>query len=577
MNNFVNLNKSIDSIDSNDSNDSLNIDNNVLFHRHEKLTSHNVNIPIYERAKLHHKEKYLHLSQIKAELEAKKTAEWTFSPSIDPNSRRIAEKKAIMEELNQDIDDSDKPVDIRRRSFDYRLHEDAVQRIHQQRWLAKHVEIAKLSQYPFKPLRIETRYRSSSAPHNSTIQSQQDFRPIYERVYDLQKQSNCKLQNLRLSYDNKLKDEMPFSPKIDKKSEKLANNRIKSLLSQELDQDSLDSDTIKDFSHLSVSERLLTEGSIAKKKRQKLQRFHKEEEQKLIESTRFKIKNNNISVDGEFEERQKNYIERLKSKKDAQMKQQEDLENSWFKPKIYDSSKKIISKVDSSREQEEKDLVFRLSVTALKKRAEKMKQITNEVYKDVTFSPKIDNVSKAIGRRNSIQELYENSRGKKRRESVKEKLDEELKSQCTFKPVTNDYQKGVADNIESELTNHYGWIEYSRFMHGNDDKSRVSSKVLGKDFKEYWINRDKLQNNGKIEKEIRELQDCTFSPEVIAFEYKKELSHQPIVVRGLGKFLELQEQSQKLKFLAKRREEDAFKVKNLERCRENDGRTIVQV
>ena len=94
----------------------------------------------------------------------------------------------------------------------------------------------------------------------------------------------------------------------------------------------------------------------------------------------------------------------------------------------------------------------------------------------------------------------------------------------------------------------------------------------------YIAERNTLITSNLLEKELIELKDCTFSPDIIGLEYKYRLSDEPVIVRGLGRHLELRDMSKRMKDDSIRREQDVFRVRNVDKYRRSDdGRTIVEV
>lgn len=165
-----------------------------------------------------------------------------------------------------------------------RLHEDAIKRIEQQKWLTKHVEDARSLQYTFHPAinprgrsteksPIRHRTPSPSTSRKSRVQalfqryseandedarqvshqliaslmngllpcfvdqiyassamarnlSPNIHRPIYERVAELQKEKSRRMQELMSEIEEKNSHEMTFKPQINKQSQILAHQRL---------------------------------------------------------------------------------------------------------------------------------------------------------------------------------------------------------------------------------------------------------------------------------------------------------------------------------------------------------------
>jgi len=63
--------------------------------------------------------------------------------------------------------------------------------------------------------------------------------------------------------------------------------------------------------------------------------------------------------------------------------------------------------------------------------------VAQEVYKDVTFKPKINAISARIAPDTSIIERSQNLEAVKRREQLKQEYQKQEDSVCTFKPQIN--------------------------------------------------------------------------------------------------------------------------------------------
>jgi hypothetical protein len=101
-----------------------------------------------------------------------------------------------------------------------RLFNEAEHRLQQQKWLEKKVKEARLSQYSFKP---------SINPLSQELAQAHDQRPIHERVGDLQREKNKRLQELRQSVDNEQID-LTFHPSIDNNSKRILTYSLTYLL-----------------------------------------------------------------------------------------------------------------------------------------------------------------------------------------------------------------------------------------------------------------------------------------------------------------------------------------------------------
>ena len=75
---------------------------------------------------------------------------------------------------------------------------------------------------------------------------------------------------------------------------------------------------------------------------------------------------------------------------------------------------------------------------------------------------------------------------------------------------------------------------------------------------QYKKRREKKLQEKRDEQEYNEIKDCTFAPELNR--HVPTAAKGPVVVRGLGRFLELKELSKRLQEEKERRENKAFKT-----------------
>lgn len=113
---------------------------------------------------------------------------------------------------------------------------------------------------------------------------------------------------------------------------------------------------------------------------------------------------------------------------------------------------------------------------------------------------------------------------------------------------------------------------------------------MSRNIRQQQAEREKKRREELIAREVEEMRECTFQPSLNAHSSSMfSSSHgctrrssvhdqQPVVVRGLGRHLELKHLSLRQREEACRRETEVFSVKNIERFRRGeDGSTIVKV
>ena len=105
-----------------------------------------------------------------------------------------------------------------------RLYNDAEQRSTQQQWLERQVVEARLAQFTFQP---------SINPVTTSYFDTIEYKPIYERVGELQKEREDRRRILKQNYEDAQVD-LTFTPAIDPKSRRIAVKKLESEEPQEV-------------------------------------------------------------------------------------------------------------------------------------------------------------------------------------------------------------------------------------------------------------------------------------------------------------------------------------------------------
>lgn len=242
-----------------------------------------------------------------------------------------------------------------------------------------------------------------------------------------------------------------------------------------------------------------------------------------------------------------------------------------------------------------------------------------EIYQKLcTFTPTIDPISKELANKTSLSELHHNYRGKRIKDRIKLQVDNKESQECSFTPKIIQSQKSYKKYLKSigKLTSpgtqHHSpltWNEYDcPLMEQHDNYSphaqgHERDRILYDDNLEIWrplgsINMaepDKMARDIKLKlqekemkrqqelmiKEINELKECTFQPKINDYPPSQHGPHhrtKPVIVKGLGRHLELRNLLNKQKELELKRKKEAFTVRNVDKYRSSiDGLTIVQV
>lgn len=287
-------------------------------------------------------------------------------------------------------------------------------------------------------------------------------------------------------------------------------------------------------------------------------------------------------------DRQQMYNERVKERIDSIRQQEELASKGWFQPEIAEKSRQLMQERRLAETEEQR--LERLSKREATTRTQKIKNKENEIYGNITFVPKIDDVSRALGRKSSIDELVCNKRGQSVKEKAKQKVDEYQGQICSFKPDISASQKSYQKEFGKRQAHfpEMDWhcpvaeLEMSKSYvsppHAAGQVSYINFREPDKMSREIRLTQQEKEERRRAEliaQEMKELEECTFHPKVHA---KPPPSSEPVVVRGIGRHLELQNMSLKQKEDLLRRQKEAFRVKNVEKYRrEADGVTVIEV
>lgn len=233
------------------------------------------------------------------------------------------------------------------------------------------------------------------------------------------------------------------------------------------------------------------------------------------------------------------------------------------------------------------NIASRMSKQEMEAIEKRRKLKESEIYDSMTFVPAVDPISRTLGRKADLQELVENNRGKLIKERIRNKVEKEIGELCTFKPEINEYKVNTNQSIDELYNNSHqpnGWIGMSDAL-GIDanvlegyPRSSINLREperMAKDIKLYLHEKEELRRSELVAREIEELKECTFAPDVVPYQPLNQ--DVPVIVRGLGRYLELKHLHVKQKEELTKRETEVFQVRNVEQFRrKDDGSTIVK-
>ena len=527
----------------------------------------------------------------KRDLEKLELSQCTFKPQICKGTESIVrskvnEQQTLENERRQVLEKQQDSSSVLEKSR--RMYEEAEQRSLQQKWLEKKVQEARMSQYTFQPV---------INPVNATIV--EDYRPIHERLADIQREKNRKIAELKAESDEAQVD-LTFAPKIDNHSRKLAEKRLSGQYRYGSNDGGLDDDDENPEQLLlqsDVGTRLIIEGKKAAQRKQQLaQEYEKQEalsmEQAKVSKGTESIAARNPKVGASFDVRQQMHNAKLQRKNEERKNEIEQQMAVLFKPEIGKSEDIIARSRPQILHETPEDRIFRLSNLAAQEAEEKRKEIEKKVYGGMTFKPDIDPVSKALGHKNDLKELYENNRGKHIKEMARKRVEDEVGKEYTYKPTINQYpysnsekEKKMREKYEAEHKV-FGWADCSikdledeversslEFPRSSININLKEPERMARDIKIYMLEREERRKSELVAREIEELRECTFQPNVKEY---NPLNTEPVIIRGLSRHLELKHLHAKQKEENLKREKEVFQVKNVEKFRKTDNTTIVQ-
>lgn len=136
----------------------------------------------------------------------------------------------------------------------------------------------------------------------------------------------------------------------------------------------------------------------------------------------------------------------------------------------------------------------------------------------------------------------------------------QLQEECTFQPATNISRK--AKEIVQNLPE-------SQFRVNVKQPEKIVKAIDA-----YRRDREMKLRQTRQEVEYESMKECTFAPDVAGAKVPKQTG--PVVVRGLGRYLELKDLAKRLEKEKKHREAKAFLVQGAEKSTRVKGKTVCQ-
>lgn len=376
--------------------------------------------------------------------------------------------------------------------------------------LAREKLEAELAKHTFKP---------AINPDTDLILDMAQYKPIHERVGDVQRARNENLQRMRVEAEVG-NPELTFQPRINPDSERLA------------EQDPA-------FHH-DVTRRMAQQAADAQRRLVEKQ-LAWEAEQAAKHSYHPEVSSGSRRM---LEGTTDTFFDRQRRTADARRRRMQDAVHSdekecTFQPQVTGADAALSRLRPSRLGETDEERVERLA-TRDKTRVEQARTAMEEqYYAQFTFKPRINSLSRVLGRAHTVEEHVSNESAKESRQRIQRELDRKHEAECTFKPQLR--KSGVEAKAPLQLSK-------------ARDPEDVSRRV-----EEYIQARAKKLAQSRRELEYKELEGCTFEPDTAR--PAVEAPDGPVVVRGLGRFLEGKQLARKLEEEQREREAKAFLVR----------------
>jgi len=440
----------------------------------------------------------------------------TFKPDISLTKNTYGTKDETWQKRVKEAYRTNVPVEER-------LHEDA-----SERWAAREKAKEELEK---AELDAQSSFRPRMNPISEEIAKQIGYEPLQKRATRIQRDKNERLAKLQMEVEAN-DPNLTFKPTISETSERIAQSmNLRKGVAPSRD----------------VVTRLMSHSEVVAQRKNKREQAWAQQQDlnnkfvpKASMNSNKLLEQNPDYRDLDFVKRQEKWIEKRLKKESELRIAQGVAENATFTPSIGNSEAVLIHARPERMTETREERFERLAVRDQDHKNKVADLIREHYYGQYNYKPKINKVSEAIAKESNrddlYQDLYQNSRGRQFKELAQSQLQEELLKECTFKPRILRRTGGTASDAIKSLG-----VDADHSMKLINESKRLREKKL-------------LQM--RREQEFNELQECTFAPSVNENIPKQPTG--PVVVRGLGRYLELQELAKQQQTDLETRQKKAF-------------------
>ncbi|OQR85472.1 hypothetical protein ACHHYP_11799 [Achlya hypogyna] len=344
------------------------------------------------------------------------------------------------------------------------------------------------------------------------------YKPIHARVPEIQRRKRESLRQLATSMEAEARH--TFVPEINEKSRQLTHQ----------------------LSSLCVTDRLAQDADHVHEKKLVAEDLYVAAKQALPFAPQ--LNERSKSIVGHKPEFKLDFVTRqrvLQDQRDNKLEHQMLLEERVhamqkpFQPCIGNAEKVLQHTRPKRLTESTPEQLYRMAYAEPRKREERKKRLHEAYYNNFSFQPKLNTVSKALGRPTPIQRLAHTDATKPVRSRVVKEMELQAQAECRFRPELAPTQAEPVDR--------------SSVWH--------PATVIQNIEREREHRRQKLEDKRHV-LEFDELQRCTFAPTINRKALAAETSAKPVVVRGLRRFLELKERAKRQEAELREREAKVF-------------------
>lgn len=402
-------------------------------------------------------------------------------------------------------------------------------------------------------------------PTSTLIASEAKMAPLHERVEELQRKKEEHLHRTRMQLEDE--QDATFKPQINHISAAIAaavHSDRSSSMPLECGGRLGTSGTASSTGRPSVVDRLSAEASLALERR--AQRELQKREAEELECP-FKPQTNVLSerIVAEAKAQQEaelqrsggakgndSIFQRLHSKAEEleeRRKQREaqalEEEGRLFQPTVSEANDILLTARSARLNESHLERTERLAYVDMKRREAIRQQLEQAHYSQYTHQPKIDTISARLARSKTDAELSANPQGKALKESLAKKKEKLEAESCPFKPQLDRRSQQLAEKTGS------------RSVFGPESVDHLTERLE----LEARERQERLERQRR-EVEAEKLRDCTFQPQISSANPSahEKADEKPLVIRGLGRYMELKQMAKRQQDAQKQREQKAFLI-----------------